>query len=98
MKQKLRCLIVCISSCILSLHVHGWTLEVGQRIVPRPNIPSSLDDVSTPSNVDVDVPRPSLLDLPAVEDWASKRGLKPFHVKKVRKANLELKFPLTIND
>jgi hypothetical protein len=55
-------------------------LDVGQRIAPRFHLPITDEAESAGAQPQ----RPSLLDLPAVEKWATKRGLKPFHVKKVR--------------
>lgn len=72
--------LICLSSCVVG--VRGWTLDVGQRIAPRFHL--SLGEDVKSASIGVVTQRPSLLDLPAVENWATKRGLKPFHVKKVR--------------
>ena len=64
----------------------SWILEAGQRIAPRRVMTTTPDE---PTRLAASpAAKRSLLDLEALEAWASERGLKPFHVKRVYDAFL----------
>lgn len=78
------------SCCNLDVFVSSLTLTSGERIRPQKLIPI-LEPYQNSNNKAVT--KKSIWNLPALEDWATRRGLKEHHLKSIYPSLLDL--PLT---